>query len=143
VQPHGILESVLYARDLAAGRRFYVEVLGLDVLTEQAGRHVFFRCGRGMFLLFNPDSTAKEATHVNGALVPLHGTTGAGHLAFAIRESELEAWRHRLKMAGVPIESEVAWPKGGRSIYFRDPAGNSVELATPRLWGLEEELFAP
>jgi len=141
MQPHGILESVLYTRDLAAGRRFYAEVLGLEVVTEQAGRHVFFRCGRGMFLLFTPDSTATEATHVNGCLVPLHGTTGAGHLAFAIRESELEEWRHRLSAAGVRVESEVAWPNGGRSIYFRDPAGNSVELATPRLWGLAEEQF--
>jgi hypothetical protein len=33
------------------------------------------------------------------------------------------------------IEKEFGWPRGGRSIYFRDPAGNSVELVTPGLWG--------
>jgi len=36
---------------------------------------------------------------------------------------------------GVPIESEVRWPRGGRSLYVRDPAGNSVEIASPALWG--------
>ena len=36
----------------------------------------------------------------------------------------------------VPIELETDWPRGGHSLYFRDPAGNSVELITPGLWGL-------
>jgi hypothetical protein len=38
----------------------------------------------------------------------------------------------------VAIEHEATWPRGGRSFYFRDPAGNSLELATPRIWGLPE-----
>ncbi len=37
---------------------------------------------------------------------------------------------------GVEIEKEVEWPKGGTSLYFRDPAGSSVELVTRGLWGL-------
>ncbi len=57
-----------------------------------------------------------------------------GHIAFVIDESEIEPWRKRLQEAGVAIESEVDWPEGGRSLYFRDPAGNSVELAPPTLW---------
>jgi predicted enzyme related to lactoylglutathione lyase len=39
----------------------------------------------------------------------------------------------------VAIEKIVDWPGGGRSLYFRDPAGNSLELATPRIWGIGEE----
>ena len=35
---------------------------------------------------------------------------------------------------GVPIEAEIAWPQGGHSLYVRDPASNSVELATPSIW---------
>ena len=134
----GILETCVYARDLEAAERFYTGVFGLEVLARMPGRHVFFRCGRGVFLVFNPDRTETEETLVAGASVPLHGARGPGHMAFAVREAEVEAWRGRLQALGVGIESEIRWPGGGRSLYFRDPAGNSVELATPRLWGLPE-----
>jgi catechol 2,3-dioxygenase-like lactoylglutathione lyase family enzyme len=143
MHPPAILETALYARDLDAARRFYTEVLGLSVLAEQVGRHVFFRCGRGVLLLFNPDSTSTESTSINNSLIPLHGVTGPTHMAFGAREADLEAWRQRLTAAGVAIESEVHWPNGGRSLYFRDPAGNSLELATPRLWGLKEDVLDP
>jgi catechol 2,3-dioxygenase-like lactoylglutathione lyase family enzyme len=141
MQPRGILETVVYARDLGAARRFYVDVLGLEVYAEQADRHVFFRCGSGMFLVFNPDTTAKEVTTVNGSDIPLHGATGVGHMAFVMTEVEIKSWRTQLGQHGVPIESEVVWPNGAISLYFRDPAGNVLELATPRLWGLSEEKF--
>ena len=42
----------------------------------------------------------------------------------------------RLTEAGVGIETEFEWPQGGRSIYVRDPAGNSIEFAEPRIWGV-------
>ena len=67
--------------------------------------------------------------------MPSHGTSGAGHVAFAATGDELEEWRQRLAAAGVPIEKEVAWEQGGRSLYVRDPAGNSVEFAPTTLWG--------
>ena len=70
--------------------------------------------------------------------VPTHGAAGPGHVTFSIRETEMAAWRERLSAEGVAIEKEVDWPGGGRSIYFRDPAGNSVELASARIWRLEE-----
>jgi catechol 2,3-dioxygenase-like lactoylglutathione lyase family enzyme len=138
VQPLGILEASLYADDLEAARRFYGGVLGLTLHSEHSGRHVFFRCGAGMLLIFDPGATSNEETFVAGALIPLHGATGPGHVALAVRECELEGWRGRLKQHGVGVESEVSWPGGGHSVYFRDPAGNSVELATPALWGLPE-----
>ena len=34
------------------------------------------------------------------------------------------------------IEADFEWPGGGRSIYFRDPAGNCLEFAEPRIWKL-------
>ena len=133
----GVLEACLYAPDLDAAARFYTEVLGLEPFASDSGRHVFFRTGsENVFLLFNPARTREAAG--NGILVPPHGATGAGHVAFAVSEADLSAWRARLAEAGVAIEAEVVWPRGGRSIYVRDPAGNSVELASPKLWGLPE-----
>lgn len=137
MQVAGVLESCLYADDLAAAERFYADVLGLEVFSREPGRHVFFRCGPGVFLVFNPERTGSEPARVGGGLVPPHGARGPGHVAFRVGEDELEAWRRRLQQAGVAIESEVDWPGGGRSIYLRDPAGNSIELATPEIWGLE------
>jgi catechol 2,3-dioxygenase-like lactoylglutathione lyase family enzyme len=131
-----VLESCLYATDLEAAHRFYTQVIGLALHAREDGRHVFFRCGEGMVLVFNPEHTSKVGTTVAGAPLPLHGARGAGHLAFAVREEEIPAWRAHLQRAGVAIESEVHWPQGGTSLYVRDPAGNSIELASPKIWGL-------
>ena len=133
-----VLEACLYATNLDAAERFYVDVLGLERYSVMPGRHVFFRCGPGMFLVFNPARTSGEPSLVGGALVPAHGATGPGHVAFAVADADIPAWRARLDAAGVAIESEVTWPRGGRSLYLRDPAGNCVELASPKLWGFED-----
>lgn len=125
----GILETCLYARDLAAAARFYERVLGLPPISRVEGRHAFFRCGDGVFLLFDPARTREE-----GGDVPAHGAEGPGHVAFAVDAAALDAWRDRLTGEGIEIEREVTWPSGGRSIYLRDPAGNSVELATRSIW---------
>lgn len=131
-----ILETSLYADDLEAAEAFYTQVLGLEVYARESGRHVFFRCGSGMFLIFNPAATQNPISSAGG-VVPGHGATGPGHLCFRIAEGETDHWRKKLQAAGVNIESEVHWPRGGISLYFRDPAGNSVELAPARIWGIE------
>lgn len=136
--PNGVLETSVYATDLAAAEQFYADVLGMSVIVRDEGRHVFFRCGAGVFLVFNPVVTV-EPTHIPGHIaVPPHGATGPSHMAFAMRESEIENWRAKLAEKGIAIEEEIAWPNGGRSLYFRDPAGNSIELATPKLWEIAE-----
>ena len=127
-----VLETILYVDDLDAAERFYGEVLGLELDSRKDGLFVFFKCGPGMLLLFEPGAAA------TGRTVPAHGARGAGHACFAIAEDDLESWKTRLESAGVAIEQEAEWPRGGRSFYFRDPAGNSLELATPRIWGLPE-----
>jgi catechol 2,3-dioxygenase-like lactoylglutathione lyase family enzyme len=134
--PSRVLESCLYADDLAAAEAFYAGVIGLDPFARAEGRHVFFRCGPGVFLVFAPSVTASAPGAVGGVPVPAHGAVGPGHVAFAIDDGALGAWRARLDAAGVPVEAEISWPRGGRSLYVRDPAGNSVELASPRIWGL-------
>lgn len=133
-----VLETCLYASELEAMEVFYRDVLGLDVYAKVEGRFVFFRLESQMLLIFNPERTEKQTDRVNGALVPPHGARGAGHVAFSMPDAHLDDWKERLRAHGVAIESEVRWPKGGRSIYFRDPAGNCVELASPRIWGWVE-----
>lgn len=130
----GILETSLYADDLEAAREFYTKVLGLEMIGESKGRHVFFRCGEGVLLLFNPEETAINVTKVKGAMVPLHGSRGVGHVAFGVPEDEVLRWKGHLISHDVSIESEVTWPNGGESIYFRDPAGNSLEITSPSIW---------
>ena len=127
-----VLETILYVDDLDAAERFYGEVLRLELDSRKDGLFVFFRCGDGMLLLFEPEAAS------TGRNVPAHGARGPGHACFAVAEDALPAWQARLAAAGVAIEQEMSWPRGGRSFYFRDPAGNSLELATPRIWGLPE-----
>jgi catechol 2,3-dioxygenase-like lactoylglutathione lyase family enzyme len=127
-----VLETVLYVDDLDVAERFYGEILGLELDSRQDGVFVFFRCGAGMLLLFEPGAAA------SGRKVPAHGARGPGHACFAVAEDALDGWHEHLSAAGVAIEQEASWPRGGRSFYFRDPAGNSLELATPRIWGLPE-----
>jgi catechol 2,3-dioxygenase-like lactoylglutathione lyase family enzyme len=133
VQATRILETCLYAEDLAAAEEFYARVLGLEVFAREAGRHVFFRARGGVFLVFNPAQTSKPRGDW-----PAHGATGPGHVAFAISPDDVAAWRDRLERQGVAIEKEATWPSGGRSLYFRDPAGNCLELATPSTWKLPD-----
>jgi catechol 2,3-dioxygenase-like lactoylglutathione lyase family enzyme len=124
-----IFESVLYAEDLAAAEQFYRDVLGLERLT-QSELMVSFRCAGGVLLIFDPRQSSPS-----GREVPSHGRAGAGHLAFAATDAERKEWKERLLAAGVTIEAEVDWEQGGRSLYFRDPAGNSLEFAPLTLWG--------
>jgi catechol 2,3-dioxygenase-like lactoylglutathione lyase family enzyme len=133
--PTGILETVLYARDLDAAEAFYRDVLRLEPFARAAGRHLFYRCGNQVLLLFNPEAT--RVPPAAGALpVPPHGADGKGHACFRASGEEIDAWRAALEAKGVAIEADFEWPKGGRSIYFRDPAGNCLEFAEPRIWGL-------
>lgn len=127
----GVLETCLYAEDLERAEAFYVDVLGLEPFARSRGRHVFFRCGTAVFLVFNPDATSAPAQGV-----PAHGARGPGHVCFAIGEDEVDAWRARFLAHGVAIEAEMAWPRGGVSLYVRDPAGNCVEVGPPGIWGI-------
>lgn len=138
LQIAGVLETCLYAADLVAAEHFYGTVLGLEVFGREPERHVFFRCGAAMLLVFDPARTLRAPGEVGGVAVPSHGTTGPGHVALRVSEAELQAWRYHLKKAGLAIEADISWPGGGRSVYVRDPAGNSVELASPSIWGLRD-----
>ncbi len=131
MQAQQVLETCLYVDDLTAAEEFYRRVLGLEFVDRQPGRHVFFRCGNSMLLLFDPTSSEDEQS-----TWPPHGAHGPGHVAFAAQAADLDRWRQHLQHEAVEIERVIDWPSGGRSLYFRDPAGNSLEVATPAIWGL-------
>ena len=136
MQPSGILESALYVGDLAVAEAFYRDVIGLERITRVEGRHVFFRCGSGVLLLFNAEATRQPPAPDAKLPVPPHGTSGQGHLCFAATAEEIDRWKTHLEARDIVIEADFEWPAGGRSIYFRDPSGNSIEFAEPRIWGL-------
>jgi len=122
-----ILESVLYAEDLESTEKFYTEVLGLDVYSKDS-YYIFFRLDKGMLLIFDKRHTTQQGS------LPQHGTESNGHLAFTMQVSEIDHWRLQLQKHDIKIEKEQYWENGAFSFYFRDPAGNSIELATPNLW---------
>lgn len=123
-----VLETALYAEDLAAAEAFYTGVLGMEVYKRVEGRHVFFRCGTSMFLVFNPNQTEMEKDW--------HGCRGRGHVAWAATAEELDAWLKWLREKGVAV-TDFTWPQGTRSLFFSDPANNNLELTTPSTWKLE------
>lgn len=131
----GILETALYVDDLDAAEAFYGELLGLERVLRAGDRHVFYRCGPGILLIFNRAETLKPPPD-DALPVPPHGTTGPGHVCFRLEGPAIDRMVEKLNKAGIVIESDFRWPTGARSLYFRDPAGNSLECAEPRLWNL-------
>lgn len=131
--PKALLEAALYVDDLEAARGFYRDLLGLPMFQEVPGRHMFFDLGAAVLLVFNPTATVQPPGNPD-IPVPPHGATGPGHVCFAMPREDIAAMRERLAAAGVQIDTMYDWPNGARSLYVRDPAGNSVEFAEPWLW---------
>ena len=127
----GILETVLYVADIERAERFYRDVMGLTQVGKEAGRHVFFRVGTGVLLLFRA-----EETRQSGSLPP-HGADGEIHVCFTTSPAEFELWKTRIQQHGIAILQETEWPRG-RSFYFRDPDGNLLELANADIWPPED-----
>ncbi|KEO56095.1 VOC family protein [Thioclava pacifica] len=130
----GILEAAVYVEDLDATEAFYGGLLGLERITRRDGRHVFFRCGEGVILTFIAEATRQPPDDPAALPVPPHGAVGPGHVCLAAQAEELNEWERHLRDNNVEIEADFFWPNGARSIYLRDPAGNSVEIADKTLW---------
>lgn len=124
-----ILETCLYGDDLAAMEAFYTPLLGREPYSVDPGHFVFYKLDHCMLLIFNADKCE------NNGDIPAHGSRGRGHAAFRVDESEIDAWKSRLEELGIPLEQEHTWSNGSRSLYFRDPADNSMEIASWSIWG--------
>jgi catechol 2,3-dioxygenase-like lactoylglutathione lyase family enzyme len=128
----GVLETSLYVSELERSREFYTALFGFRVLHEDGRFCALDVCGRQILLLFQKAATTPVETP--GGTIPGHGGDGSLHLAFAIGRDELDPWERRLQQEKIPIESRVAWSRGGRSLYFRDPDDHLLELAAPGVW---------
>lgn len=124
-------ETVLYGDDVPALASFYERVVGLRVVSvaDETSAGLRLPSGDAVLLLFSPAHAEKT-----GRGVPTHGARGPGHVALRVAPGGIDAWRTRLLELGVAIEMERGWNRGGRSIYVRDPAGNSVEFVEGEIW---------
>ena len=129
----GILETALYTDDMARARAFYEGVLGLAPIFSDNRLTAYGVAGRDVLLIFRRGSATQTVT-MPGGTIPGHDGAGPLHVAFRIGKDELERWEQHLAARGVAIEGATAWSRGGKSIYFRDPDGHLLELATPGLW---------
>jgi catechol 2,3-dioxygenase-like lactoylglutathione lyase family enzyme len=122
-----VIETSLYVDDLGRATRFYEEVLQLRCLV-RSERLCAMDVGGGhsILLLFRRGGSLNHSSP--------HDGSGPVHAAFAIAASELAFWDERLAAHGILIEERTTWPLGGHSIYFRDPDGHLLELATPGVW---------
>ena len=132
---HGVVETALYTDDLLRATDFYRQVLGLAVMKGDADRFQALDAGANrVLLLFKRAGTLTPQPVPSGGVIPPHDGTGPLHIAFAIAKEDYATWCERLIALDVAIESETAWERGGRSIYFRDPDGHLLELVTPGIW---------
>ena len=131
---NGILETAIHTDDMERARAFYEGVLELRPIYTDNRLSAYAVAGRDVLLVFRKGATGETTVMPGGGTIPGHGGDGVLHVAFAISKDELEQWEKHLAARGVAIEGHTDWQRGGRSIYFRDPDGHLLELATPGLW---------
>lgn len=130
---NGVLETCLYAEDLERVARFYEDLFEWTPMFADARLRAYGVSSGSVLLLFRKGASRETAATPQGT-IPGHDGIPGGHVAFAIAAPEWEAWVRRLEECGIAVEQVVGWERGGQSLYFRDPEGNLVELATPGLW---------
>ena len=128
-----IIETALYVDDLERARDFYEAKLGLAPLLKTTTLFAYDVGGESVLLLFQRGKSLQTQASANGSIPP-HDGHGPLHIAFAIDETELAAWEGKLEQLGIAVEGRMRWDRGGRSLYFRDPDENLLELMTPGIW---------
>ena len=128
-----VLETALYADDLARTAKFYRDVFGFEPLVDTPRLCALSVNGISVLLLFQRGATGAGLA-TDGGFIPPHDGSGPVHFAFAIEAGDLSRWEAHLAANGVEIESRVTWDRGGTSLYLRDPDNHSVELVTTGTW---------
>lgn len=131
----GVLETALYVDDMERARDFYERILGLKPLTVDERLSAYAVGDKSVLLLFRRGSTL-ETVNLPGGTIPPHDGAGPAHLAFAVSVEALTRWEARLTNYGIVVEGRTEWPRGGQSIYVRDPDRHLVEFATPGIWAI-------
>ena len=130
-----VLETCLYLEDLDRASRFYETLFGWKLMDGDQRIRAYGVAPGSVLLLFKRGATAKPVS-TPGGVIPGHDGVSGGHIAFSIPATDWDAWLDRLEERGIKVEQIVRWPRGGQSLYFRDPEQNLVELATPGLWAV-------
>lgn len=128
-----IIETALYVDDLERAKAFYSQHLQLETMVESRVL-VAFNVGQQSTLLLFKRGASVHTKYLSGGEIPPHDASGRIHICFAIDAEDLPTWEERLGTANIAIEGRTHWPKGGSSVYFRDPDANLVELLTPGCW---------
>lgn len=123
-----IMETCIYTTDLMAARKFYHDILGLPVIGEAEGRHIFFRAGSSVLLCFNPDDARLKQSP------PAHFSEGRYHFAFEVAPDEYETHKQEMIQKGITVIDTLIWKNGQESFYFNDPIGNVVEIVPEGIW---------
>ena len=132
---NGVLETALYVEDMDRARAFFEEVMALEPFTADHRFTAYDAGGSTVLLLFLQGATLETVVLPKDmGTIPPHDGAGRLHVAFAIAAADLPDWEARLEHNGIAIEGRTHWPRGGESIYFRDPDGHLLELATPGVW---------
>jgi len=117
-----IKETCLYVHNLDKAKTFYGEVLELPLISYVKDKHVFFKAGTSVLLLFNPEDSKNKISP------PAHYGSGKQHFAFEVALTEYNKAKEWIVSKGIVITEEVTWTAGGKSFYFEDPEGNVLEV---------------
>jgi catechol 2,3-dioxygenase-like lactoylglutathione lyase family enzyme len=128
-----ILETALYVADVDRSERFYCDLFGCRTIMADDRLRVLRLTEDQVLLLFKRGGSVTGSPTPRG-FIPEHDGQGTLHVAFAIGDADVDDWRHALQTRAIPIISEVRPQQGGVSLYFRDPDGHLIELATPSIW---------
>ena len=131
----GVLETALYVEDVEHAKQFYQQLFGFEDIGSDTRLCALSVEGKQVLLLIRRGSSA-QPHQSSGGVIPGSDSSGTSHLTFSIAAAELEAWEKWLGENGVAVESKVGWERGGASLYFRDPDGHLLEVATPGLWSI-------
>jgi catechol 2,3-dioxygenase-like lactoylglutathione lyase family enzyme len=116
---------VITVRDPEATLGFYVRVLGMERLVFEEGR-LALRFGSQKLNVHPADAVIEPR-----ARVP---TPGSADLCF-LTTTPVDAVIDHLRACGVAVEAGPVMKTGAtgpiRSVYFRDPDGNLVEVSNP------------
>jgi catechol 2,3-dioxygenase-like lactoylglutathione lyase family enzyme len=123
--PFGAIQAidytVIFARDMAAMRRFYEEILGFPMLRELSPGWIEYRVGGNTLALARPSRTAADIPTPNGS--------ASLQLAFKVSVPEVDKCADELERQGVTLLSPPTDQVfGHRTLFFRDPDGNLLEV---------------
>ncbi len=131
---NGILETSLFVQDVQRAVEFYRRIFGFEVIASSDRLHALAIAPKQVLLLFKQGASIGQVSIEGGFLPGGIDATGPTHLTFAIAAEDYDIWEKWLSQNDLAIELRKNWELGGRSLYFRDPDGHLLELATPGVW---------